>query len=117
MRSGKRECSRKGSYPSSAAADAAAAAWLRAKAVLLLVCLAALGLLAGLTACGSGLTADSSCKDFLNAPIEDQDEAVSSIAADVGAGNAVTPLGRPNIDYICANNPDETLGEAIEATG
>ena len=73
--------------------------------------------IAGLAGCGSDLSADTSCQDFLNAPLDEQDQAVSSIAADVGAAEAVTPLGRPNVSYICANNPDETLGEAIEATG
>lgn len=70
-----------------------------------------------LTACGSQLTQDSSCKDYLNASAVDQDEAVSRIAGELNAPNSVTPLGRPNIDYQCANDPDMTLGEAIENTG
>lgn len=75
-------------------------------------------LAAAATGCSTAsLDADSSCKDFLKAPIEDQNEAVSSIAADTGAANAVTPLGRPNINYICANSPDKTLGYAVERTG
>lgn len=78
----------------------------------------ALVALTALTSCGgAGLSADSSCKDFLNASVEDQDQAVSSIAGDLEAANAVTPLGRPNVNYLCANDPDKTLGEAIEATG
>ena len=68
--------------------------------------------------CGnSSLNADTSCSDFLAASPTEQDEAVNRIAGELAAGNAVTPLGRPNVNYICANNPDETLGEAIEATG
>lgn len=70
-----------------------------------------------LAACGGGLSADSSCRDFLEASPADQDAAVRSIAVDEGAQNAVTPLGRPNIDYLCAGNPDTTLGEAVRMTG
>lgn len=70
-----------------------------------------------LAGCGSSLSKDSSCKDFLNASATDQDAAVKSIASDMHAANAVTPLGRPNIDYLCAGSPDKTLGEAIQQTG
>lgn len=63
--------------------------------------------------CGNDLNSDSSCKDFLNAPIEAQDEAVSKVASEKQAGNSVTPLERPNIDYYRANNPEQTLGDAI----
>lgn len=78
------------------------------------------GLLAAttlLTGCGKHLTANSSCRDFLNASASEQDAAVNRIAADLHAGNAVTPLGRPNINYLCANAPGMTLGTAIQHTG
>jgi len=67
--------------------------------------------------CGAQLDANTSCSTFLKAPRSAQDAAVSSVASDLRAGNAVTPLGRPNIDYICANAPDKTLGDAVRATG
>lgn len=70
-----------------------------------------------LAGCGSGLTAKSSCSDFNNASSQDQDAAVSKIAGQLHAGNAVTPLGRPNVSYICANSPTTTLGDAIRHTG
>lgn len=92
---------------------------LRATAYGATACAAAASLALASTGCaiGNQLDADSSCKDFLNASAQDQDEAVNKVAADMHAGNAVTPLGRPNISYICANNPDTTLGEAVKATG
>ncbi len=68
--------------------------------------------------CGTPeLSADSSCKDFMNADSASRDEAVRKVATEKGAGNAVTPLGRPNVDYMCVNNPSKTLGWAIEKTG
>jgi hypothetical protein len=70
-----------------------------------------------LAGCGGGLSASSSCKDFNNASLQDQDAAVSKIAGQLHAGNAVTPLGRPNVSYICANSPTTTLGDAIRRTG
>jgi hypothetical protein len=70
-----------------------------------------------LTGCAKHLSANSSCRDFLNASASEQDSAVNKIAADLHAGNAVTPLGRPNISYLCANAPDMTLGTAIQRTG
>lgn len=71
-----------------------------------------------LAACGGqALTASSPCQDYLSSPKQVQDSAVSRIAGEKHAGNAVTPLGRPNIDYLCANNTNMTLGQVIEATG
>jgi len=70
-----------------------------------------------LAGCSNGLSASSSCKDFNNASAQEQDSAVSKIAGELRAGNAVTPLGRPNVSYICANSPTTTLGDAIRRTG
>jgi hypothetical protein len=66
---------------------------------------------------GSSLAASSSCHDFLNASQQEQDEAVSRLAGALHAPNADTPLGRPNINYLCAGNPQMTLGEAVSHTG
>lgn len=73
--------------------------------------------LLGLTGCGKQLTASSTCSDFLAASPQDQDAAVRKVAAQYHAGNALTPLGRPNIDYLCGNHPKMTLGTAIRDTG
>jgi hypothetical protein len=70
-----------------------------------------------MAACGGGLTANSSCTDYLNASSQDQNDAVESIAGQLHAGNAVTPLGRPNIDYLCTQEPTATLGHVIQQTG
>lgn len=66
---------------------------------------------------GSSIDANTKCSDFLKASIEDQDNAVSKVASDLQASAAVTPLGRPNINSICAKAPERTLGEAVKLTG
>jgi hypothetical protein len=82
--------------------------------------LAVAGLAAGavsMAGCGTKLDQTTSCSTFLNASQQQQDDGVSSVASELQAGNAVTPLGRPNINYICAHHPDMTLGDAVRATG
>jgi hypothetical protein len=64
-----------------------------------------------------GLTANSSCQDFLNASPSDQVQAIDSIASQEDAPDATTPLGMPNVSYMCAQAPSETLGWAVRETG
>jgi hypothetical protein len=68
----------------------------------------------GLAGCSHSLTAQSSCKDFLNASQSDQIQAIDKIAAQEDAPDATTPLGMPNISYLCTGSPNQTLGWAIE---
>ena len=86
-----------------------------AKATIMASAALAAALIAGCG--GSGLGTNSSCQDFLNASPQDQDQAVSQLAVQLHAPDAVTPLGRPNIDYLCTNEPNNTLGWAISHTG
>jgi hypothetical protein len=85
---------------------------LRRRGVAVLL-LAGLGTLTG---CGSGLAAKSSCQSFLNASEADQNAAVSKLAGELHAPEAATPLGRPNINYLCASDPRLSLGEAVNHT-
>lgn len=78
--------------------------------------LAGVPVLSGCTG-AAAMDADTSCRDFLQAAGDDQNSAIARIADDIGARNALTPLGRPNIDYLCSNNQDRTLGEVVKATG
>lgn len=82
-------------------------------AMLGVALLSASALLAG---CGNGLTAQSSCKDFMAAGIDEQNTAIAQIAVDEHSPDAVTPLGRPNIDYLCAQDGSMTLGRAVALT-
>lgn len=63
------------------------------------------------------MNADTSCREFLQATPQDQNAAVARVADELGAKDALTPLGRPNIDYVCAGDQDRTLGEAVRLTG
>lgn len=87
----------------------------RRHAVVATICTVALAI--PLVGCGQTLTAESPCSDYSTFNRDDQNAAVSKIAAELRAPNAVTPLGRPNIDYLCTNNQSMTLGEAIAKTG
>jgi len=79
-----------------------------------LIIVAMLGALtASLTGCSHSLTAQSSCKDFLNASQSDQIQAIDKVAAQEDAPDATTPLGMPNISYLCTGSPNQTLGWAI----
>ncbi|MGH3199339.1 MAG: hypothetical protein ACRDNT_26220 [Streptosporangiaceae bacterium] len=71
-------------------------------------------LIIGLAGCSGSLTAQSSCKDFLNASQSDQIQAIDKIAGQENAPDATTPLGMPNVSYLCAGSPSQTLGWAIE---
>jgi hypothetical protein len=91
-----------------------AAPRVRTPAVMALLFASLLGLLAG---CANSLSASSSCQDFLNASQSDQVQAIDSIAAQEHAPDATTPLGMPNVSYLCANDPGQTLGWAVQQTG
>jgi hypothetical protein len=75
-------------------------------------------LIALLPACQSDqMDAATPCRDFLQATRDDQDAAIARVADEFGTGNALTPLGRPNIDYVCSMDQDRTLGQAVQMTG
>lgn len=63
---------------------------------------------------GSGLTASSSCADFMGASLEDQMEAISKLSSEFETPETATPLGAPNVSYVCAQEPEETLAEYFE---
>lgn len=72
----------------------------------------------GLAACGADpMSADTSCRQFLQAPADERDAAVARVSDEVGAQMAVTPLGRPNIEFLCSQDQDGTLGDAVRNTG
>lgn len=77
------------------------------------VILAAVGAtLLVLAGCSNGgLTESSTCKDFLNAPSDQQDQVVNSLAGKYQKPDYTSPLGRPEIPYYCASHPDVTLGQ------
>lgn len=63
------------------------------------------------------MNADTRCREFLQAPAEEQNAAVARVSDELGTRNGLTPLGRPNINYLCSRDQDRTLGEVVKATG
>jgi hypothetical protein len=68
-----------------------------------------------LSACGiGGLSASSSCRDFMNASATDQHEIVDQLASDYKKPDFATPLGEPEVPYYCTANPSITLGQLFQ---
>jgi len=81
-----------------------------ARSALVAVTLSSLGLV--VTSCqGAGLSASSTCKDFLGASASDQQQVVSQLAGQYDKPDFATPLGEPDVPYYCASNPNVTLGQ------
>jgi signal peptidase I len=81
--------------------------------------------------CGlrSGITADSTCGDYLSMPTDERHAAAASISTDLHADRAGNPVLGSGLDAECAATPDETLrtyfaaqlaleqpGESMEST-
>lgn len=68
--------------------------------------------------CGTEeMDANTSCREFLQASPEEQNAAIARVSDALGTKNGLTPLGRPNISYLCARDQDRTLGQAVRRTG
>lgn len=63
---------------------------------------------------GSGLTAGSTCQQFLNADPQTQQQALVDIAMSKGIGGFGSPLALPEIQYECSSEPTMTLGALVE---
>ena len=68
----------------------------------------------GLLICGcsgSGLSASSTCSQFMDASQQAQEAIISQLAAKYDKPDYATPLGEPDVPYFCASNPNVTLGQ------
>jgi len=63
---------------------------------------------------GSGLSASSSCKDFMTASASEQHEVVDQLASQYRKAAYTTPLGEPEVPYYCSANPSVTLGQFFQ---
>lgn len=82
------------------------------------MCVLALAVLPVVTGCGTeDMNANTKCRDFLQATTDEQNAAIARVADSLGATDALTPLGRPNINYLCSQDQDRTLGDAVKGTG
>lgn len=68
-----------------------------------------------IAACGgSGLSASSTCSDFMNASSSDQQAVIDKLASQYDKPDYTTPLGAPEVPYYCSGNPDVTLGQFFQ---
>jgi hypothetical protein len=68
-----------------------------------------------IAACGgSGLSASSTCSDFMNASSSDQQAIIDQLAGQYNKPDYTTPLGEPEVPYYCSSNPNVTLGQFFQ---
>jgi hypothetical protein len=75
--------------------------------------LVALSLL-GAGCAGSGLSASSTCKDFMAASASEQHEVIDQLSSDYKKAAYATPLGEPEVPYYCSASPSVTLGQFFQ---
>lgn len=63
--------------------------------------------------CSGGITAATSCADYLRADSHTRDQAVKTIGLDVGASGAGNPMAVLNVDYECGQRPSVAVGKVI----
>ena len=61
-----------------------------------------------------GLSATSTCQQFLNADDGTEQQAIVDIAESYGEGGFGSPLALPEIRYECSGEPSVTLGSVIQ---
>jgi hypothetical protein len=79
--------------------------------------LAAAGVISclALSACGgSGLSASSTCKEFMDASVTEQHEVTDQLASQYNKPAYSTPLGEPEVPYYCSASPTVTLGDFFQ---
>ena len=75
--------------------------------------LAALSLL-GTGCAGSGLSASSTCKEFMAASASEQHEVIDQLASHYDKAVYATPLGEPEVPFYCSSSPSVTLGQFFQ---
>lgn len=61
--------------------------------------------------CGDELSGSSTCADFMKASSEQQDQIVNTLATKYHKPDFTSPLGRPEVNYDCAQRPTITLDQ------
>ena len=66
-------------------------------------------------ACGiGGLSATSTCRDFMNASAAEQHEVIDTLASRYRKPDYTTPIGEPEVPYYCSANPSITLEQFFQ---
>jgi hypothetical protein len=63
---------------------------------------------------GSGLSASSSCKDFMAASASEQHEVIDQLSSHYDKPAYATPLGEPEVPFYCSSSPSVTLGQFFQ---
>jgi hypothetical protein len=64
-----------------------------------------------------GLTANSTCQQFLNTDEEDERQAIADIGLSMGYSAYSNPMALPEMQYECGGAPSQTLGDRIRQDG
>jgi hypothetical protein len=81
--------------------------------VAIVALVAYLGVKAAAKAASPGITADSTCAQFLDADPDTEQRAIVKIAMAEDVTGAGSPLALPAIRYNCSAEPDAKLGDVI----
>lgn len=65
----------------------------------------------------AGLTANSTCQQFLNTDEEDERQAIADIGLSMGYSAYSNPMALPEMQYECGGAPNQTLGQRIRQDG
>jgi hypothetical protein len=65
----------------------------------------------------AGLTANSTCQQFLNTDEDDERQALADIGISEGYSAYSNPLALPEVQYECGSTPTMTLGALIQRDG
>jgi hypothetical protein len=65
----------------------------------------------------AGLTANSTCQQFLNTDEEDERQAIADIGLSMGYSAYSNPMALPEMQYECGGAPNQTLGQRIQQDG
>lgn len=84
----------------------------------LTVCFAALASASVIAGCSftPAVTKDTLCSDFVRLTDQQRNDAVTRLAVELHNPDVTTPLGRPNVEYVCAQAPSMTVGQVIDSS-
>jgi hypothetical protein len=71
-----------------------------------------------LSSCGAGgLSASSTCQDFMNASAQNQQSIIDKLASQYNKPDYTSPLGAPEVPFYCSSHPTVTLGQFFANAG
>ena len=68
----------------------------------------------GLAGCGGGLSAQSTCADYLKADTASAQQDIAQLASDRGDQKALEPMWELNLQYTCSQASGQQLGDVLD---